>query len=181
MHLPHASDTEALGARLAAALLEEADANAPSAPSPVAACIHLRGMLGAGKTTLVRGLARALGIEGPIKSPTYTLVEPYTDGAIKLYHSDLYRLGDGDGDGDGDGNSDGNSGGDELEYLGLRDVSSEPALVVIEWPERAEGWLPEADLHVHLTVVGAGRDARVSARTARGEALFAIFHRGRPS
>ena len=168
MHLPHASDTEALGARLAAALLEEADA---SPPSPVAASIHLRGRLGAGKTTLVRGLARALGIEGPIKSPTYTLVEPYTDGAITLYHIDLYRLGDGDG----------NSGGDELEYLGLRDAFAEPALVVIEWPERAEGWLPEADLHVHLTVVGAGRDARVSARTARGEALLAIFQRGRPS
>ena len=171
MHLPHASDTEALGARLAAALLEEADANAPWAASPVAASIHLRGRLGAGKTTLVRGLARALGIEGPIKSPTYTLVEPYTDGAIKLYHIDLYRLGDGDG----------NSGGDELEYLGLRDAFAEPALVVIEWPERAEGWLPEADLHVHLTVVGAGRDARVSARTARGEALLAIFQRGRAS
>ena len=169
MHLPHASDTEALGARLAAALLEEADANAPSAPSPVAACIHLRGRLGAGKTTLVRGLARALGIEGPIKSPTYTLVEPYTDGAIKLYHIDLYRLGDGGG----------NSGGDELEYLGLRDAFAEAALIVIEWPERAEGWLPEADLHVHLTVAGAGRDARVSARTARGEVLLAIFHRGR--
>ncbi len=168
MHLPHASDTEALGARLAAALLEEADA---SPPSPVAASIHLRGRLGAGKTTLVRGLARALGIEGPIKSPTYTLVEPYTDGAITLYHIDLYRLGDGDG----------NSGGDELEYLGLRDAFAEPALVVIEWPERAEGRLPEADLHVHLTVVGAGRDARVSARTARGEALLAIFQRGRPS
>ncbi len=172
MHLPHASDTEALGARLAAALLEEADA---SPPSPVAASIHLRGRLGAGKTTLVRGLARALGIEGPIKSPTYTLVEPYTDGAITLYHIDLYRLGH------GDGNSDGNSGGDELEHLGLRDAFAEPALVVIEWPERAEGWLPEADLHVHLTVVGAGRDARVSARTARGEALLAIFQRGRPS
>ncbi len=162
MHLPHASDTEALGARLAAALLEEADA---SPPSPVAASIHLRGRLGAGKTTLVRGLARALGIQGPIKSPTYTLVEPYTDGAITLYHIDLYRLGDGDG----------NSGGDELEHLGLRDAFAAPALVVIEWPERAEGWLPEADLHVHLTVVGAGRDARVSARTPRGEALLAIF------
>ena len=76
---------------------------------------------------------------------------------------------------------DGNSGGDELEYLGLRDAFAEPALVVIEWPERAEGWLPEADLHVHLTVAGSGRDARVSARTARGEALLAFFHRGRRS
>ena len=169
MLLPHAADTEALGARLAAALLKEADANAdaPLVPSLVAATIHLRGRLGAGKTTLVRGLARALGIEGPIKSPTYTLVEPYTGGAIKLYHLDLYRLGNGDGD--------------ELEYLGLRDAFAEVALIVVEWPERAEGWLPEADLHVHLTVAGSGRDARVSARTARGEALLALFHRGRRS
>ncbi len=172
MRLPRASDTEALGARLAAALLEEAD---KSAPSPAAASIHLRSRLGAGKTTLVRGLARALGIEGPIKSPTYTLVEPYSDGTIKLYHLDLYRLGHGDGHGHND------SGGDELEYLGLRDAFAEADVLVIEWPERAGGWLPEADLHVHLTVAGNGRDARVSARTARGEALLAIFHRGRPS
>ena len=167
MLLPEASDTEALGARLAAALLEEADA---STGRP-AASIHLHGMLGAGKTTLVRGLARALGIEGPIKSPTYTLVEPYTDGAIKLYHLDLYRLGHGHGHGYGE----------ELEYLGLRDAFAEAAVVVIEWPERAQGGLPEADLHVHLSVAGSGRDARVSARTARGETLLAIFQRGRSS
>ncbi len=163
MLLPAASDTEALGARLAAALLEEADA---STGRP-AASIHLHGVLGAGKTTLVRGLARALGIEGPIKSPTYTLVEPYTDGAITLYHLDLYRLGHGHGH------------GDELEYLGLRDAFAEAAVVIIEWPERAQGWLPEADLHVHLSVAGSGRDAQWSARTARGETLLAIFQRGR--
>ena len=165
MLLPQASDTEALGARLAAALLEEADA---SSGRP-AASIHLHGMLGAGKTTLVRGLARALGIEGPIKSPTYTLVEPYSDGAITLYHLDLYRLGHGHGH------------GDELEYLGLRDAFAEADVVVIEWPERAEGWLPEADLQVHLSMAGNGRHARVSAGTARGETLLAIFQRGRPS
>ncbi len=165
MLLPEASDTEALGARLAAALLEEADA---SRRRP-AAGIHLHGMLGAGKTTLVRGLARALGIEGPIKSPTYTLVEPYSDGAITLYHLDLYRLGHGHGH------------GDELEYLGLRDAFAEADVVVIEWPERAEGWLPQADLQVHLSMAGSGRDARVSAGTARGETLLAIFQRGRPS
>jgi tRNA threonylcarbamoyladenosine biosynthesis protein TsaE len=163
MLLPEASDTEALGARLGAALLEEAGA---STGRP-AASIHLHGILGAGKTTLVRGLARALGIEGPIKSPTYTLVEPYTDGAITLYHLDLYRLGHGHGH------------GDELEYLGLRDAFAEAAVVVIEWPERAQGGLPEADLHVHLSVAGSGRDGRVSARTARGETLLAIFQRGR--
>ena len=161
MFLPHASATEALGARLADALLGDADG---SAESPVEGDIHLSGQLGAGKTTLVRGLAHALGIDGPVKSPTYTLVEPYTRGAIKLYHFDLYRLGD----------------GEELEYLGARDAFAERALVVIEWPERAEGWLPEPDLQVHLSIAGNGRGADVSARTARGEALLAILDRWRP-
>ena len=161
MFLPHASATEALGARLADALLGDAGG---SAESPVDGHIHLSGELGAGKTTLVRGLAHALGIEGPVKSPTYTLVEPYTRGAIKLYHFDLYRLGD----------------GEELEYLGARDAFAERALVVIEWPERAEGWLPEPDLQVHLSIAGSGRGADVSARTARGEALLAILDRWRP-
>ncbi len=160
MFLPHASATEALGARLADALLGDAGGTAESA---VDGDIHLSGQLGAGKTTLVRGLAHALGIEGPIKSPTYTLVEPYTRGAIKLYHLDLYRLGN----------------GEELEYLGVRDAFAERALVVIEWPERAEGWLPEPDLHVHLTIAGSGRDSDVSARTAKGEAMLSILDRWR--
>ncbi len=161
MFLPHAPATEALGSRLAGALLGDMIG---SAESPVDGDIHLSGQLGAGKTTLVRGLAHALGIEGPIKSPTYTLVEPYTRGAIKLYHLDLYRLGD----------------GEELEYLGARDAFAERALIVIEWPERAEGRLPEPDLHVHLSIAGRGRDAQVSARTAKGEALLAILDRRRP-
>jgi len=156
MFLAHASDTEALGARLAAVLLEIADASSDGA---VDGDIHLSGQLGAGKTTLVRGLVHALGIEAPVKSPTYTLVEPYTHAAIKLYHFDLYRLGD----------------GDELEYLGARDTFAERALRVIEWPERAEGWLPKPDLQVQLAIVGSGREARVSAQTARGEAMLAIL------
>ena len=160
MFLPDASDTEALGARLAAALLEDADANTPSA---VHGSIHLQGQLGAGKTTLVRGLAHALGIEGPIKSPTYTLVEPYTHGSIKLYHFDLYRLAD----------------GEELEYLGARDAFAEAAVFVIEWPERAGDWLPEPDLQVQLRIAGTGRDAQLRPGTARGEALLAILARRR--
>ena len=158
MFLARASDTEHLGARLAAALREDA-----GAASPIQASIHLIGQLGAGKTTLVRGLARALGIEGPIKSPTYTLLEPYVRDGLTLYHFDLYRLGD----------------GEELEYLGARDAFAEPALCVIEWPERAQAWLPVPDLLVHLTVSGAGRDAEVSAATPRGEKLLTIL-RERP-
>ncbi len=162
MYLPDASDTEALGARLAGALLEDADG---SAASGVDGNIHLSGPLGAGKTTLVRGLAHALGIEGPIKSPTYTLLEPYGGGAITLYHFDLYRLGD----------------GEELEYLGARDAFAERAVRVIEWPERAAGWLPEPDLHLSLRIAGRGRDAEMRARTARGAALLAILERRRPA
>ncbi len=156
MFLPHASDTEALGARLAAVLLETADADGDSAPD---GNIHLSGRLGAGKTTVVRGLVHALGIDAPVKSPTYTMMEPYSHGAIALYHFDLYRLGD----------------GEELQYLGVRDSFAERALRVIEWPERAEGWLPEPDLHLQLAIVGSGREARISAHTRRGEAMLAVF------
>jgi tRNA threonylcarbamoyladenosine biosynthesis protein TsaE len=156
MFLARASDTEHLGARLAAALLEDAGPDVP-----IKAGIHLIGQLGAGKTTLVRGLARALGIEGPIKSPTYTLVEPYRRDPITLYHFDLYRLGN----------------GEELEYLGARDAFAEAALCVIEWPERARGWLPEPDLAVCLSVSGTGRDAEVRAGTPRGKALLTILGR----
>jgi tRNA threonylcarbamoyladenosine biosynthesis protein TsaE len=154
MFLAHASDTEALGARLADALLERADGD-----DTVEGSIHLSGPLGAGKTTLVRGLVHGLGIEGPVKSPTYTLIEPYVSGAIKLYHFDLYRLGD----------------GEELEYLGARDAFAERALCVIEWPERAGDWLPPPDLHVHLAIAGSGREARMSGHTDLGEALIAIL------
>ena len=160
MFLPHATDTEALGAQLAAAFLDELSAGVAPA---VQGSIHLRGQLGAGKTTLVRGLARALGIEGPIKSPTYTLVEPYESGAIKLYHFDLYRLGD----------------GEELEYLGARDAFAEAALCVIEWPERGGDWLPEPDLHIGLSIAGTGRDAQIQARTSKGKTLLAIIDRRR--
>lgn len=161
MILPDASDTEALGARIAAALLATAR---PGAASGAEGSIYLCGPLGAGKTTLVRGLAQALGIEGPVKSPTYTLVEPYARGAIKLYHFDLYRLGD----------------GEELEYLGARDAFAESAVRVIEWPERAGDWLPQPDLRVRLSIAGHGRDARLSSCTARGAALLAILGRERP-
>jgi tRNA threonylcarbamoyladenosine biosynthesis protein TsaE len=154
MFLAHPSDTEHLGARLAAALRAHA-----GPASPIAAVVHLVGQLGAGKTTLVRGLAGALGIEGPIKSPTYTLVEPYTRDDVTLYHFDLYRLGD----------------GEELEYLGARDAFAEAALCVIEWPERGQGWLPEPDLLVQLTVSGTGREAEVRAGTPRGAAVLENF------
>jgi tRNA threonylcarbamoyladenosine biosynthesis protein TsaE len=160
MFLERASDTEALGGRLADALLEAADDGTAGA---LEGTIHLSGPLGAGKTTLVRGLVHALGIEGPVKSPTYTLVEPYAIGAVRLYHFDLYRLGD----------------GEELEYLGARDAFAGGALCIVEWPERAAGWLPQPDLQVVLSIAGSGREARLEAPTARGATWLAILARGR--
>ncbi len=116
--------------------------------------VQLRGELGTGKTTFVRGFLRGLGYEGPVRSPTYTLIEPYEVGPIPLYHLDLYRLAE----------------PEELEFLGLREILAEPALVMVEWPERGAGWLPEPDLVIAFQHDDPGRRLRFSARTSAGMA-----------
>ncbi|QEP41998.1 tRNA (adenosine(37)-N6)-threonylcarbamoyltransferase complex ATPase subunit type 1 TsaE [Ectothiorhodospiraceae bacterium BW-2] len=122
------------------------------------AVVWLLGELGSGKTTLVRGALRALGFREAVKSPTYTLVEPYSLPHRSLYHFDLYRLG----------------AGEELEYLGIRDYLSEPeALLFIEWPEQGEGWTPAADLQLELHYHGRGRRARLTPCSPRGEQIVA--------
>lgn len=137
--LADAQETEALGGRLGHVV--------------TTGIIYLNGDLGAGKTTLARGLLRSLGHTGKVRSPTYTLVEPYTLASRQVYHLDLYRLSD----------------AEELEWLGLRDMLAEPSLLVVEWPARGSGYLPPADLTIDLGFSGDGRIASLTAASPTGQ------------
>ena len=121
--------------------------------------VFLHGHLGAGKTTLVRGFLRASGHSGPVKSPTYALIEPYITADGNLYHLDLYRLAD----------------AEELEWIGIRDLFEDESICLVEWPERGAGILPEADVHIYLQAEGSGREIRVEAASPRGEKLLRII------
>ncbi|MGB2682411.1 MAG: tRNA (adenosine(37)-N6)-threonylcarbamoyltransferase complex ATPase subunit type 1 TsaE [Candidatus Competibacter sp.] len=145
--LESAAATEGLGERMSQHL----------APGCV---FYLRGDLGAGKTTLARGLLRGLGHRGTVKSPTFTLVEPYVLAHWRLFHWDLYRLSD----------------PEELEYLGLREQLDGEAILLIEWPEQGRGELPAADVEVTLAYAGQGRSCRLEARSPEGRALVAALN-----
>lgn len=119
--------------------------------------VYLEGDLGAGKTTLVRGFLRALGHTGPVRSPTFTLLEPYDFAAGPVFHLDLYRL----------------AHPDELAYLGLRDLVGGQSILLVEWPDRGQGELPAPDLRIVIEHLADGRRVRLLPVTPAGEAAVA--------
>ena len=123
------------------------------------AVVYLQGDLGMGKTTLVRGVLRGLGYQGPVKSPTYTIVEPYEIANVEAFHFDLYRVAD----------------AEELEFMGIRDYFSDTSLCLIEWAEMGRGVLPEADLVVSLGLIRHGRHVTFSANTEKGNAALGVL------
>lgn len=143
LDLPTAEATAGLGAGLAASLPGDAAEGWT---------VLLRGELGAGKSTLVRGFLVALGHEGPVPSPTYTLVEPYELRGIRVFHADLYRLG----------------GEEELYFLGGDEFAT--GLTLVEWPERAPSFAARADLAIALSYAPEGRRATVQSLSERADA-----------
>ena len=137
--MPDAAATSRLGAALARGV----------EPGRV---LHLSGELGTGKTTLVRGLLRALGVKGPVRSPTYTWVEPYTISSLDLYHFDFYRF------------------ADRTEWLssGLREYFRPDAVCIVEWPEKLGPTLPAPDLSIRLTHDGLARQASIESHSPAG-------------
>lgn len=121
--------------------------------------IFLVGDLGAGKTTLARGFLRGLGHTGAVKSPTYTLVEPYELNGQRVYHLDLYRVAD----------------PGELEFIGLPDLLDDGAMLLVEWPERGQGWLPVPDLTIRIEHRPDGRRLSWTASGSLGESLAAAL------
>ena len=140
LHIPDEAATLALGARLANVIC----------PGLV---IYLHGDLGAGKTTLVRGLLHGLGHVGKVKSPTYTLVEPYVISGLPLYHFDLYRFVD----------------PEEWEVSGFRDYFNAQSVCFVEWPEKARELLPQPDIDIRLEAQGQGRKGVMTANTDAGK------------
>jgi tRNA threonylcarbamoyladenosine biosynthesis protein TsaE len=151
LHLPDEQATRALGGELATLIVPGMS-------------IHLSGELGSGKTTLARGLIQALGFPGRVKSPSYTLVEPYTNSRVTLFHFDFFRL-------------------DEpsaWEGAGFRECFNDSSICLIEWPEKCAGLLPLPDVRIALMISPAGgRDATLEAATEAGRACLTGLARAR--
>jgi len=149
MVLSDETATAALGAALARALLALSEIVLGAGFA-----VHLEGNLGAGKTTLVRGLLRELGVTGAVKSPSYTLLEPYELSSLHLYHFDFYRF----------------KHPQEFADAGFGEYFGPGAVCVAEWPDKAGEFLPAADLRITLQVLDAGRHATLAAFTENGTA-----------
>ena len=152
LHLPLADEkaTLALGTAIANALLKSADG----------ALIYLSGELGAGKTTLSRGILRGLGYSGRVKSPTYTLVEVYVISRLNLYHFDFYRFGE----------------PEEWQEAGFRDLFNETNICLVEWPEKAGELLPPPDLKIALLSTAMDtRQASIAALSVKGRQMQSIM------
>ncbi len=139
-----AARMEAIGDRLAARLR-------------VGHLVFFRGELGAGKTTLIRGILRGLGCTEPVKSPTYTLIEPYTVAGLTVFHFDLYRVND----------------PEELEAIGVRDYVDGDGICLVEWPERGEDMFPLPDVEVMISPKDGGRILRLLSHTESGAKVLA--------
>ena len=149
--LPDEAATERAGHALGRAL----DTFLGTRPAGGAVIVGLAGDLGAGKTTLARAALRTLGVSGTVRSPTYTIAEPYETRVGRIWHLDLYRI----------------AAPDEIEYIGIRDLVAESRACLVEWPERGRGGLPEIDCCLEIVPHGRGRRLRAAWSTACGHAI----------
>lgn len=150
------SDSEATTEFVASNIAQYCVANLASATETQAWTIHLIGELGAGKTCFSRGFLRGCGHSGSVKSPTYTLVEPYELERLSIYHFDLYRLAD----------------PEELEFMGFRDYQSSNTINLIEWPQKGQGFLSEPDLVIAIEFTQKGRNIQIEGKSPRASGLI---------
>lgn len=162
MYAPNETAMIQFGQSLGNAVQDEFVQNNIANSEQHAIIVFLTGDLGAGKTTFTRGVLQAFGHQGAVKSPTYTLVEPYEYAGQHIYHFDLYRLGD----------------PEELEFMGVRDYFTAGNLCLIEWPDCGRGFLPDADINITVKTKAPGRKISFEVNSATGRSLLKKLEAG---